>query len=159
MSLIGIITNQKNESYIIKELSKYISIDNIIFITEKNIQNIKNVKFQTILIDREIKSSNSLKNIISNSKYIILNSDLTNIDLSVLNNIKLNIITYGFNNKATFTVSSISEDKIIICLQRIIKNVFEEKFEPQEYTIYTEQNTDTSAVIGAICITLIYNKR
>ena len=159
MSLIGIITNQKNESYVIKELSKYVPIDNIIFITEKNIKNIKNVKFQTILIDREIKSSNSLKNIISNSKYIILNSDLTNIDLSVLNNIKLNIITYGFNNKATFTVSSIGEDKIIICLQRIIKNVFEEKFEPQEYTIYMEQSIGISAIIGTICITLIYNKR
>lgn len=159
MSFVGIIANQKSEEYIKKQLSAYFSIGNIIFITEKNISNIKNVKFETILIDRAIKPNKHLKNIISSVKYIILNTDLKNIDLSMLENLKLNVITYGFNNKATFTVSSITENKIIICLQRTIKNIFGEIYEPQEYKIDTEESIDITVIIGAFCTMVIYGKK
>ena len=39
MSLMGIITNSKNEEYMVKELSDYFPSQNIIFITDKNIEN------------------------------------------------------------------------------------------------------------------------
>ena len=44
MFFIGVVTNQKNESYIKNKLSKILPIENIIFITDKNILNVKNIK-------------------------------------------------------------------------------------------------------------------
>ena len=121
MFFIGVITNQKNEIYVREKLKKIIPIENIIFITEKNIFNIKNIKFETIIIDSKLNNINELRRIISNAKYIILNADIQ-MDFDIINDLQLNIITYGFNNKSTFTVSSIEENDIIICLQRIILN-------------------------------------
>ena len=45
MFFIGVITNQKNELYIKNELSKILPANNVIFITDKNIPNVKNIKF------------------------------------------------------------------------------------------------------------------
>ena len=129
MSLMGIITNSKNEEYMVKELSDYFPFQNIIFITDKNIENVRNIKFEILAIDCNIKNIDILKLIISNAKFIILNADLT-INIGMLENLDLTIITYGFNNKATLTVSSVAENNIIICLQRIIKNIFEQKKTP-----------------------------
>lgn len=157
MSLMGIITNSKNEEYMIKMLSEYFPIENIFFITDKNIDNIKNIRFETVIIDCNIKNRDMLKMIISNAKFIILNADLM-LDLGMLENLDLTIITYGFNSKATLTVSSVSENNIIICLQRIIKNIFGEKYEPQEFEVEINQNFDIHAVICVQSILLICQK-
>ena len=154
MSLMGIITNSKNEEYMVKELSDYFPSQNIIFITYKNIGNVRNIKFEILAIDCNIKNIDILKLIISNAKFIILNADLT-INIGMLENLDLTIITYGFNNKATLTVSSVAENNIIICLQRIIKNIFEQKYEPQEFETKVDQNVDIHAVICIQSILLI----
>jgi len=155
MSFLGVITHQKNEQYIRKKLLEYFIEDHIININEKNIRNIKNVSFETILIDRKIDNTEELKNIISKSKYVVLNSDLQ-IDIKMLEDLNLNIITYGFNNKATFTISSITENNMIICLQRIIGNIFHEKYEPQEFEVKIERNRDITAIMGVLCVMLVY---
>lgn len=157
MSFIGIITNSKNEEYMLKKLSKYIPKENIIFITDKNIDNIKNIRFQTVLIDKLINKEELLKNIIANAKYILLNTDL-NINLKLLENLNLIIITYGFNSRSTLTISSISENTIIICLQRIIKGILKQKYEPQEFKINRTETIDISAVLGTFSLMLIYGK-
>ncbi len=156
MFFIGVITNQKNEEYVKMELSSIISVENIIFITEKNISNVKNIKFETVIIDTNIKNRVELRKIISNCKYIILNSDI-DIDLEIIENLNLTIITYGFNNKSTFTVSSIEDNKIIICLQRIILNKKGYKIEPQEYEMEFQKNIDKYTLI-ATKITQIFYK-
>ena len=46
MFFIGIITNQRNEMFIKRKLYNIIPRDSVIFITEKNIDNIKNIKFE-----------------------------------------------------------------------------------------------------------------
>ena len=46
---------------------------------------------------------------------LLLNADIA-MDMEVFNNLNLTVITYGFNNKATFTVSSLEEKTIIIFL-------------------------------------------
>ena len=51
-------------------------VENIIFINDKNISNVKNIKFETIIIDAKIKNKFELRKILSNAKYIILNSDI-----------------------------------------------------------------------------------
>ena len=56
MFFVGIITNQKNETYIKNELVRKMPLENIIFINDKNISNVKNIKFETIIIDTKIKN-------------------------------------------------------------------------------------------------------
>lgn len=69
MSLIGIISENKNEAYVNKVINKNFSTDTVINITEKNITNIKNIRFETLLItgnnEKILKKIDILKNIIS----------------------------------------------------------------------------------------------
>ena len=157
MFFIGIITNQKNEIYFKKEVSKYVPVENIIFITAKNIYNVKNVKFETIIMDEKINNKIEIRKIISNSKYLLLNTDIE-IDIEILDNLNLTVISYGFNNKSTFTVSSIEENNMIICLQRVIFNKNGYKIEPQEYQIKNQQNVDKYATIAIEVLKMIYSK-
>ena len=103
MFFLGVVTNQKNESYIKNKLSKVLPSENIIFITDKNILNVKNIKFETIIIDAKINNKVELRKLLSTAKYVILNSDI-DINLEVINDLNLKVIKYGFNNKSIFTV-------------------------------------------------------
>ena len=157
MFFVGIITNQKNEAYIKKELLKIGIEKNVIFINEKNITNVKNVKFETLIIDDKVENKTQLRKIIEGAKYIILNSDIP-IDLELMDNLNLTVITYGFNNKATFTVSSIEENNIIICLQRIIYNKNNEVVEPQEFKLEVPENVEKHIAIFVYIINILYSK-
>lgn len=157
MFFVGIITNQKNETYIKNELVRKMPLENIIFINDKNISNVKNIKFETIIIDAKIKNKFELRKILSNAKYIILNSDIE-LDINILNDLNLVVITYGFNNKSTFSVSSITENSMIICLQRIIFGKNEKKYEPQEYEVELQENVDKYAIIAMSIFNIIYGK-
>lgn len=157
MFFVGIITNQKNETYLKNELVRKMPLENIIFINDKNISNVKNIKFETIIIDAKIKNKFELRKILSNAKYIILNSDIE-LDINILNDLNLVVITYGFNNKSTFSVSSITENSMIICLQRIIFGKNEKKYEPQEYEVKLQKNVDKYAIIAMSIFNIIYGK-
>lgn len=152
MFFIGIITNQKNELYVRKELKD----QNIIFINDKNITNMRNIKFDAIVIDSKLNNKQDLRKILANTKYLILNADIE-FDLELIENLSLTIITYGFNSKSTFTVSSITENNIIICLQRIIFTANGEKIEPEEYLLKYVENIEKYAIIFTAIIERIYN--
>ena len=152
MFFIGIITNQKNELYVRKELKNL----NIIFINDKNITNMRNIKFDAIVIDSKLNNKQDLRKILANTKYLILNADIE-FDLELIENLSLTIITYGFNSKSTFTVSSITENNIIICLQRIIFKANGEKIEPEEYQLKYVENIEKYAIIFTAIIEKIYN--
>lgn len=156
MFFVGVVTNQKNELYMKNKLCKVMPVENIIFITEKNITNIKNIQFETIVIDAKINNKTEIRKIVSNSKYVILNSDI-DANVEMMNDLKLTVFTYGFNNKSTFTVSSIQEKNMIICLQRIILNKRKRIIEPQEYEIEIEENIDKYAIIATEILTLLYS--
>ena len=158
MAFIGIITNEKNILTMTKFLKNTFDMKDIIFISNNNIEKFKTMKFETVVVDKEIKNINQLKSIISNSKYLILNADIK-IDSAILEDLNLMVITYGFQNKATFTVSSVSENNIIICLQRIMKTAQNGKYEPQEINIKIEQNLDIHAIICTNILTMFYQKR
>ncbi len=157
MSFMGIITNPKNENYIKKFLKKYINIEYVIFINEKNIENMRNIKFDTILLGRKFEENEILNEIIRKCKYLILNSDLKVYD-NKLDNLNIQIITYGFNQKATITTSSVEEDKIVVFLQRSIVNMYKQYVEQMEISIDIDKNTETYAVMESIAILLIYCK-
>ena len=157
MSFMGIITNPKDENYIKKFLKKYINIEYVIFINEKNIENMRNIKFDTILLGRKFEENEILNEIIRKCKYLILNSDLKVYD-NKLDNLNIQIITYGFNQKATITTSSVEEDKIVVFLQRSIVNMYKQYVEQMEISIDIDKNTETYAVMESIAILLIYCK-
>lgn len=157
MSFIGIVTNSKNEESMLKKIIKLFPADNIIFITSKNIDNIRNIQFETVVINGNIKDDIKLKHIITKSKYVILNTDVE-LEKEFWKDLNLTIISYGFNNKATFTISSVSENNIIICLQRTIKNVFDEKIEPQEFEEKNDTNVDINVILYEKIVQLIYSK-
>lgn len=125
MTFIGIISENKSFEHI-KEILKKNLIEDIklIHINKKSISNIKNIKFETIVIDLDLKEFKNemliLKEICSKAKYVVINTDI-NTDFAVLN-FKANIITYGLNRKATITISSITDGSILIYLQRNLKN-------------------------------------
>ena len=131
MFFIGIISEEKNEKYIKEMLKHNINNSNVIFINEKNIDNIKNVKFKIIVLNKELINKN-LESILLNAEYLILNSD---INVKLVENLNLKVITYGFNSKATVTASSITEEEMLVCIQRNIVDMYNNKFETQEIKI------------------------
>ena len=81
-----------------------------------------------------------MKEILSKARCLILNGD---IEIDILKNInlekQLKVITYGFNSKSTITISSVSDEKIIVCLQRDIEKNNGEIIEYQEKQIIRKQ--------------------
>lgn len=138
MPLIGIIAKKKDFQLIKKEIrSKEIEI---IEITENAIENLKNIQFDEIIFMKDIKLTSDtykyMSEAISKVKYLIINSD---IQIKALQEMKIKklvkLITFGFNTKATITISSVKDDKIIICVQRNIEKTNQGIIEAQERDI------------------------
>ena len=154
MFFIGIISEEKNEKYIKEMLKHNINNSNVIFINEKNIDNIKNVKFKIIVLNKELINKN-LESILLNAEYLILNSD---INVKLVENLNLKVITYGFNSKATVTASSITEEEMLVCIQRNIVDMYNNKFEPQEINIERNELLDIYDNMYIMCIIILYGK-
>lgn len=157
MPFIGIISDEKSENHIRRELLEHLKISesSILFIKEKSIENIKNIKFETVLLAREFKNIELLKKILVNTKYLVVNSDLKN-NLKLLDELQLTVITYGFNSKATITISSVVDDKILVCLQRNIVNNEGRTIEAQEFEMQSKENAND--IMGIVAILLLYEK-
>ena len=157
MIFIGIVTDIKSENYIKKiqnnnsVLKKY----HIIFIRENSIDNIKNIKFETIIVNREVEDKDSLNKLIAKSEYVIVNEDIGTI-IDLLKDIKSNIITYGFNSKSTITMSSVTDDSIQVSVQR---NIISKKseVEQQEISLNKEAKSDVYDIMLLISLLLIHN--
>ena len=136
MTFIGVISEHKSFEKIKENLRKKES--EVIHINRKSIENIKNVKFEILIIDSDLETFNKEKNIIEqlclNSKYLIINTDI-NSKFKISDKSKANIITYGLNQKATVTISSITDTNILIYLQRNIKNIEDKIIEVGEKQI------------------------
>ena len=138
MPLIGIIAKKNDVEEIKRELKK----DNIeIFkITKESIKNIRNIKFEEIIIMKNINFEKEeyklINKIISKAQYLILNED---IDIDILSKINIQnpikLVTFGFNSKSTITISSVTDENIVVCIQRDIEKVNKEMIECQEKQI------------------------
>lgn len=157
MPFVGLITDKKSESDFINYLDNKI-YKNVIIINNKNINNIKNIKFDTVLINKKVSGkSDVLKKILSNSNNLIINSDIST-DLWLIANSNSNVITYGFNPKSTVTASSLENDDAFICVQRNIKNVSNKTIEPQEIKVTKfKQNDNPYIIMGVEILTLLYS--
>lgn len=163
MSFVGVIVTNKDFEFIKKIIYKEIKDKiKVIRITKNNIENIKNVKFDTIVICKEmeeiIEKQKVLKQIVNNAKYLIINTDV-NINKELFSKIRIKIITYGLNRKATLTVSSIGEDELMLCLQRSIENLEKDIIEPYEVNIKSKKINDKKIynIIAAHSILTLYN--
>ena len=145
MPFIGIVAKENDSNFIKNGLLKNTGLNkfDVININLKSIQNVKNIKFDTIVINENIEEllehSKYLEDIISKSKYLVINSDIKN-NLDWLKNSKTNVITYGFNAKATITISSVKEENTMICIQRGFKSIDEKVIEEQEINIKLKKN-------------------
>lgn len=145
MPFIGIIAKENDSNFIKNEVIKNTKFNKfeIININRKSIENVKNIKFDILVIHQNfenlLKNSKYLEDIIAKTSYVIINSDVKN-NLSLLKNSEANIITYGFNAKATITISSIKEENTMLCIQRSIRKINNHMIEEQEISIKIEKN-------------------
>ena len=163
MPIVGIVAKENESNFIKNKITKK-AIKNkfeLININKKSIENIKNIKFDCIVICEDIENflnkSNYLENIIYRANYIIANSDKNKFSLK---NIK-NLITYGLNNNSTVTISSIKEDKIIIYLQNKIKLEDEKQIDEQEFIINIKKNNLSKLYnsMAIFIVLLIYGEK
>ncbi len=154
MAVIGIITKSNNINEIEKTLEKYsIHEKNIVIITKHTIENIKNVKFDIIIIFDQIEDDDILKKILDSSKYLIINTDFKE-NVKLLNMAEDQyVITFGFNSRATITIISNENDEIILDLQREIENLDKEKIESQE--IKLENNFNKNRIYEEISMKIL----
>ncbi len=125
MSIIGIITNSNN---IIELQNK----NNLILINDKTIENMKNIKFDVIVIYEEIKQNEKVKKLINNSKYLIVSTDFKNNKELINEKLEGIVLTFGFYSKSSIRIVSNENEEIILEIQREIKNLKGEKIECQE---------------------------
>ena len=136
MKVIGIIAKNNNIIKSKENLEKMnIEDNNIIIICEENIINVKNVRFDVLIIAEEVTQSCELDKIINNCKYLIINTDIKE-NIEMIKNIKkCYVITYGFNSKSTITIISNEENETIIEIQRQFIDLEGNKVDMQEIKI------------------------
>ena len=166
MAFIGIIAESKNEAQIKRILDNNLNSPNkehtVVIINDKSIDNIRNIRFETILVinlDEMTEKKEILNELFKNTKYLVINSDIDN-NLEIINNIKSNVITFGFNQKATITASSV-EESLMLCLQRKIIDINKNVLEPQEIQVKIlnkKMSNNTNNSMGIASILLIYGK-
>lgn len=155
MTFVGIISDNKSFQVLKENIGT--QDYNLIQINNKSIDNIKNIKFEMIIINKELKSLEEKKLIIDtlcmNSKFILLNTDL-NKEFNFGQKCKEKIITFGLNHKATVTVSSITESSILVYLQRNVKDKNDKLIEVGEKQV--KINKDNKIKVYEILIIYIF---
>ncbi|MBO5479378.1 MAG: hypothetical protein J6A04_06835 [Clostridia bacterium] len=162
MSFVGIICAPKQEGYIKQVLNSNLCAENVIILKEDNIDNFKNITFETIAIFSNhadtFQKKEILPQMMEKTKYFVINAD-EDISQECMRSLKGNVITYGFNSKSTVTASSVNEESILICLQRTITNRMGKQMEPQEICIpYIEHKVNTLTIMGVVSVLFIYGK-
>lgn len=153
MPFIEIITDTKSQMQLNKSIKKeYLNNSEILYIKEKNIDNIKNIKLETLVINKKIENEEKIKKIMENTKNIIINIDFNNIE-------KQNkFITYGYNSKSDITISSRHEDEALIYIQKEITSVFGRKIEPQEVKVKLKSDINIYNIMIIIALNMLYSQ-
>ena len=156
MYLVGIIEktcNTIDTSRILEEKEIYKKCT-ITKMNQDNLSNFKNVKFDVLIINYKIDNEKCFKylNILLNSaKIIILNIDYKE-NIKIVENVKAQVITYGFNKKSTVTITSCEENNIILELQREIISLNNFKLKTMEIKKSYETGRNGVHFYTSICI-------
>lgn len=163
MPFIGIVTNRSNKEIFEEEIKKRLNQNlEVIFIDNDNIDNLRNVTFSIILLCYDYKvvfeDVELLRKIVSNSKKFIVNTDIKS-NYDILDSLNIDVVTYGFNSKASINASSTEED-VILCVQRNIISIEDAIIEPQEIKIDDNYNMiNIYEKLGISIILLLYSKK
>ena len=159
MPFIEIITSSESEVQLSNFITKFL-VNNCetMYIKESNINNIKNIRLDTIVINEKVNNWNILQKIVNNSKNVVYNLDMNeSLDKEIFE--FGNVISYGYNSKSDITISSIEDDQILICLQNTIKNPQNLKIEPQEIKVNVDrESVDIYDVMIVIALAILYAK-
>ena len=165
MHFIGIFSNHSEYEMIKQNIIKIVNRKDLewIHINSKNIENMKNIVFETIVLCHEEKINDKQKNILnklcSNCMFIVVNADVF-CNIQIESNRKTNWISYGLNQKSTITISSIQDDKANLSIQRNINNLEQKIIEMGEMEIDIKQYKPTQIenILAIFTIYLIYSK-
>lgn len=153
MPFIEIITDSKSQSQLNKIITKkMVNNCEILYIKDKNIENVKNIKLETLILNRNISNNEVIGKILENSKNIIFNLDF-NTDIE--RNLK-NTISFGYNSKSDITISSVEEEQILICIQHTITSIYNKKIEPQEVKVNVKSDINLYDIMIIIALTSLY---
>lgn len=152
MPFIEIITDLKSQAQLSKIINKE-SVNNceIMYIREKNIENIKNIRLDTLVLNQAIDKIEIIQKIVNNTKNLVLN-----IDLNENNFEDVNLISFGYNSKSDITISSIEEDEVLICIQNTITSIYGKKIEPQEIKVNVKSDINVYNIMIIIALTALY---
>ena len=161
MIFIGIISDTNEYENVKKHILEENSNIHIQFfhITNKNIENFQNIKFDAIVIMKELRTFidkiEILVKMIKQVRYLICDSDIS-IDLSFDKSMYVTVITYGFNPKATVVVTSVTEEKLLIDIQREIVLNNQRILESGENVVNYEMPLKTNENLVIFIISLIF---
>ena len=165
MFFVGIMAENREFEIIKAEVEKRITNSklNLIRIKSHNIENMQNIKFDSIIIHQELSKLKEklyyLEKILHSAQYVILNMDL-NENMDILEGKKGMVITYGLNQKSTVTVSSITEDMILIALQRNVYNRKNKMIEVGEKKVAVQDgNKKVYEELIVFILDIIYGKK
>lgn len=155
MPFIEIITDSKSQNQLNKVITKQM-VNNceLLYIKEKNIENIKNIKLETLVLNRKIENIELINKIAGNAKNIIFNLDLN----KEITNAESKKISFGYNSKSDITISSVKDDEIMICIQNTIESIYGKKVEPQEVKVDIKKDVNVYNIMIIIALTALYAK-
>lgn len=164
MSFIGVVASKRCFENIKRKVVEEIKEENINFvqINLRSIENVKNIKFETIIVEDSLEKFKNhkeiLEKIFENTQYLIINTD-KNLQRDKIGNIPYQI-TYGLNQKADVTVSSISETDILVYWQKSFQNKEGNAIEIEERRIKKEEiyGLKTYEILIIYTIFKIYGK-
>lgn len=157
MSFIGIIAKKKNEKDW-EKLEHLVYPNHLIYLAEQDLEHMKNVQFETIVIQDAISKKDLLSQLLQNCKYVVINSD-TGMENPAQLKVEQAIITYGYHFKDTVTFSSLTDHAIQICLQRKIQKQSGEWIEPQEILLSRKQNDAVGTLLGYGTLQILYQEK
>ena len=166
MHFIGIFSNHSEYEMIKQNIIKIVNRKDLEFIhiSSKNIENMKNIVFETIVLCHQENMNDEQKSILnklcSNCMFIVVNADAFCKTKTICNK-KTNCISYGLNQKSTITISSIQEDKAILSIQRNINNLEQKMIEMGEMEIDVKQYKPNQIenILAIFTTYLIYSKQ
>lgn len=153
MPFIEIITDSKSQNQLNKVITKQM-VNNceLLYIKEKNIENIKNIKLETLVLNRKIENIELINKIAGNTKNIIFNLDLN----KEITNAESKKISFGYNSKSDITISSVKDDEIMICIQNTIESIYGKKVEQQEVKVDIKNDVNVYNIMIIIALTALY---
>ena len=163
MAFIGIVSDHKEFEQIKRKLANKLKIDDwtIILINANSLENVKHIKFDTIIVTKVLLADNQRQfywqKIGSQARYLIINGDIDFSDL-LIGSLEAKVITYGFNPKSTVIASSVTEENMLIDVQRSFPKATGEWVETGERNFSLLENSKPEEALIVFIVSLLYQE-